>query len=117
MPFGPDEQDEDKPVLDFQSAAEEAVSFLSGLGFEKMAAVLREKDGPLCRTLHRSMERNKIVFDESLIFEFGEQEPSEVLEILAKTGVKAVVVQDTEIARLIYSCAYARHMNIPAIYP
>ena len=113
VPFGPDEQDEDKPVLDFQSAAEEAVSFLSGLGFEKMAAVLREKDGPLCRTLHRSMERNKIVFDESLIFEFGQQEPSEVLEILAKTGVKAVVVQDTEIARLIYSCAYARHMNIP----
>ena len=90
VPFGPDEQDEDKPVLDFQSAAEEAVSFLSGLGFEKMAAVLREKDGPLCRILHRSMERNKIVFDESLIFEFGEQEPSEVLEILAKTGVKAV---------------------------
>ena len=109
VPFGPDEQDEDKPVLDFQSAAEEAVSFLSGLGFEKM----REKNGPLCRILHRSMERNKIVFDESLIFEFGEQEPSEVLEILAKTGVKAVVVQDTEIARLIYSCAYARHMNIP----
>ena len=81
---------------------------MSGLGFEKWQLCC-EKDYPPRRILHRSMERNKIVFDESLTFEFGQQEPSEVLEILAKTGVKAVVVQDTEIARLIYSRVYASY--------
>lgn len=81
---------------------------------EKIALVVDKKDQHLIRYYRQQMERRKQVYDASMVFEtvFSSQETEGILDIIIKTGTKAIVAGNLRIARELYKYASLKHLAV-----
>lgn len=113
--FQSDKSENSLVSFNLKEAMNEIFLYLYSNGFDRISLFVDENDWQLKGYYKRIIEANKRVYDKSLVFEVNNNRNNifSALDVLIKTGTKAIIAQNIEIAQYIYYYAFEKSYNIP----